>query len=210
MEQLNGIIKMIDSYTNQIERYENLSTWYAAFSALCIILVFGYAIYLILRRGRDDARKAPFYDSLLAGVFMFIPAIVTLYMYVFAMNMRKVALYRGYLSFLEEQWNSLSGSEIMQFDKAIMPEFFSFQSFLVNGLGPVVMAIFIILAFGISFGLSIFYIKKLDASKIKTALSVLLCILLIVCISFSGLCTYYLSTNDSVVEAVVDYCLKLL
>ena len=48
MEQLNGITEMINSYTDQLERYESLSTWYAAFSAVCIMVVFGCAIGLIL------------------------------------------------------------------------------------------------------------------------------------------------------------------
>ncbi len=210
MEQLNGITEMINTYTNQIERYESLSTWYAAFSAVCVILVFGYAVRLILQRDKAESHKKGFYNGIAAGIFMFIPAIVTLYLYVFAMNMRKVALYRGYLSFLEKQWNSLSGLEIMQFDNAVIPEFFPFQHFWVNGLGPAVMAIFIILAFGIGFGMAVFYLKKLESSKIKTMLTVLLYIMLVVCISFSGLCTYYLSINDSVVESVVNYCQQLL
>lgn len=206
MEKLNDIVEMIDTYTNQIERYENLSTWYAAFSTVCIVLILWYAVHLILCRGREGEQRQSLYNVILSGVFMLIPAIVTLYLYVFAMNMRKVALYRGYLCFLEEQWNALSGLEIMQFDRGVIKEFFSFQSFLTNGLGPVVMALFIVFAFGIGFGLSIFYLMKLKRSAVKSVLTGVLCVLVLVCISFSGLCTYYLSINDSVVEAVVEYC----
>jgi len=206
MEQLNGITEMINSYTDQLERYESLSTWYAAFSAVCIMVVFGCAIGLILyQKGKEEQQKG-LYHIILSGLFMFIPTIVTLYLYVFAMNMRKVALYRGYLSFLEEQWNSLAGLEIMQFDNKIIPEFLSIQNFPVNGLGPAVMGIFILLAFGIGFGLSAFYLKKLQPSKTKNLLTCLFCILMVICISFSGLCTYHLSINDAVVEAVIHFC----
>ncbi len=210
MEKLNDIAEMITTYTDQIERYECLSTWYAAFSAACIVLLFGCAVHLILQRDKKEDGKRTFYNGIIASIFMFIPTIVTLYLYVFAMNMRKVALYRGYLNFLETQWNVLSGLDIMQFDKTVISDYFSFQSFLVNGLGPAVMAIFIILTFTIAFGLSAFYLKKMESSKIKALLTGLLCILLAVCISFSGLCTYYLSINDSVVESVTNHCLKLL
>lgn len=209
MEQLNGITEVIDTYTNQIERYENMSTWYAAFCAVCIIAVFGSAIHLILRRDQDNTHKISFYNSVLSGIFMFIPAIVTLYLYVFAMNMRKVALYRGYLAFLEERWNSLAALNIMQFDQAIVPRFLSIQNFPVNGLGPVVMGIFVVLAFGIGFALSAYYLKKLENSKVKTALTGLFCILLLVCISFSVLCIYHLSINDAVVEAVAAHCRQI-
>ena len=55
-----------------------------------------------------------------------------------AMNMLKAALYRGCLSFLKEQWDSLAGWEIMQFDNRIILKFLSLQSFPVIGLGSAV------------------------------------------------------------------------
>ena len=174
MEQANGIIQMIDSYTDQIERYESLSTWFAAFSMICVMAVLLIAVALILRRNRDDGRNSSFYHLVLSGLFLLIPTIATLYLYVFAMNMRKVAMYRGCLSFLEEQWNALAGTEAMLFDGGIVKEFFSFQSFLVNGLGPAVMSTFIVLTFVIGFGLSIHFLRKLDRSTVRTWMTVLL------------------------------------
>lgn len=206
MEQANGIIQMIDSYTDQIERYESLSTWFAAFSVICVMAVLLIAVALILRRNRNDGRNASFYHLILSGLFLLVPTITTLFLYVFAMNMRKVAMFRGYLNFLEEQWNALTGVETMLFDNGIVKEFFSFRSFWVNGLGPVVMAIFIVLTFVIGFGLSIHFLRKIAPSKVRTWMTILLSILLVVCVSFSGLCAYYLSVNDSVMMIVIEYC----
>ncbi len=206
MERADGIIQMIGSYTDQIERYERLSTWFAAFSVSCIMAVLLVAVALSLRRNREDGRNGSFYHLVLSGLFLLIPMITTLYLYVFAMNMRKVAMYRGYLSFLEEQWNALTGTETMVFDGGLIKEFFSFRSFLVNGLGPAVMSIFIVLAFAVGFGLSVHFLRKLSASKGKTWMAVLLSVLLVVCVSFSGLCAYYLSVNDSVMASVTEYC----
>lgn len=206
MDQTKGIIQMIDSYTDQIERYESLSIWFAAFSMICILAVLLTAVTLILRRNRDNSKSSSFYHLVLSGLFLLIPTTATLYLYVFAMNMRKVAMYRGYLSFLEEQWNALIGAETMFFDKGIVKEFFSFQSFLVNGLGPAAMSIFIVLTFVIGFGLSIYFLRKLSSSKTKLWMTILLSVLLVVCVSFSGLCAYYLSVNDSVVASVIQYC----
>lgn len=206
MERANGIIRMIDSYTVQIERYENLSTWFAAFSMICVMAVLLAATVLILRRNRDDSGNRSFYHLILSGLFLLIPIIATLYLYVFAMNMRKVAMFRGYLSFLEEQWNVLTGMEVMLFDGEIVKELFSFQSFLVNGLGPVVMSVFIVLTFVVGFGLSIHFLRRIAPSKTRTRMTVLLSVLLVVCVLFSGLCAYYLSVNDSVMASVTEYC----
>lgn len=206
MDQANGIIWMIGSYTDQIERYERLSTWFAAFSMMCIMAVLLIAVALTLRRNRDGGGNSSFYCLVLSGLFLFIPTIATLFLYVFAMNMRKVAMYRGYLSFLEERWNTLTGTESMFFDSGIVKEFFSFQSFSVNGLGPVVMSIFIVLTFAVGFGLSIHFLLKLGSSKTRVRMTILLSVLLVICVLFSGLCAYYLSVNDSVMASVLEYC----
>lgn len=206
MEQSNGIIQMIYSYTSQIERYESLSTWFAAFSMTCIMAVLLIAVGLLLRRNRDDNGNGSFYHIVLSGLFLLIPTITTLFLYVFAMNMRKVAMYRGCLSFLEEQWNALVGAEIMLFDGEIVREFFSFHSFLVNGLGPTVMSAFIVLAFVIGFGMSAHFLRKIESAKARIRMAVLLSVLLVICVSFSVMCAYYLSINDSVMMQVIKYC----
>lgn len=207
-DKTNDIVQMIDSYTNQIERYENISTWFAAFSVICILGVIIMAIFLLVRYRNEDDQNRSLYDCILSAIFLIIPSITTLYLYVFSMNMRKVALYRGYLSFLEQRWNVLAGEEVMLFDSQVIKEFFSFNSFLVNGMGPVVMAVFIIFSIVIGFGMSIHFVKKLKQSKIKNVLRIMLCVVTIVCILFDGLCTYYLSTNDNVTRSVVEYCEK--
>lgn len=207
-DKTNDIVQMIDSYTNQIERYENISTWFAAFSVICILGVIIMAIFLLVRYRNEDDQNRSLYDCILSAIFLIIPSITTLYLYVFSMNMRKVALYRGYLSFLEQRWNVLAGEEVMLFDSQVIKEFFSFNSFLVNGMGPVVMAVFIIFSIVIGFGMSIHFVKKLKQSKIKNVLKIMLCVVTIVCILFDGLCTYYLSTNDNVTRSVVEYCEK--
>lgn len=207
-DRTDNIAQMIEVYTQQIERYENLSTWYAAFVVVCVLAIIAMAIFLILNRKKQDNGSREIYNASLSGIFLLIPSITTLYLYVFSMNMRKVALYRGYLAFLEEQWNSLEGLEIMLFDGEIIKRFFPIQNFLVNGLGPVVMAVFIILSLIIGFGLSIYFEKQLKASKIKKSLQLLLGILIIVCVLFDGICTYYLTNNDYTTDAVVNYCEK--
>ena len=198
------LMQAIGTYTDQLERYEDLSTWFAAFIAGCILIVLITAAFLLLGQGTERGRVTR--NGILSGLFSVIPALVTLYLYTFAMNMRKVALYRGYISFLERQWNELCGSDLMLFSDKVMGRFFSFQSFLVNGLGPVVMAFFVILALALGFGLSVYFLRRLPASRMKEAMKVLICVVMVVCVLFNGLCVYYLSTNDAVVAQTIAYC----
>lgn len=204
-DKTDNIIQMIVSYTDQIERYENSSTWCAAFSVTFILLVAMMAIALITKRNKEGDNKT-IYNGMLSALFLTIPSIITLYLYVFAMNTRKVALYRGYLSFLEERWNSLAEADIMLFDSGVIKNFYSFPAFPVNGLGPVVLALFILLFVVLSFGLSRYFGKQLKSGKTKSTLKSLWCILMIICVLFNGLCIYCLSTNDFATESVINYC----
>lgn len=202
----SNITTMIKLYTTQIERYESQSTWFAAFSIVCILLTIILSVHLFLKRENTHANQRMSYNMSLSAILLVIPSIITLYLYVFAMNMRKVALYRGYLSFLEDQWNMQAESEEMLFDNEIIGRFFSFKEFLVNGLGPVVMVLFLLFAIVIGFGLSIYFERQLQDSVIKKGLRFMIVFLMVICISFNGICSYYLCTNDSVSKSVTEYC----
>ena len=206
MDKTDNIIQMIGSYTEQIERYENLSTWFAAFSVVCILTVVFFAIALIIRQQKEEKGNRERYHIFLSVLFLIVPSITSLYLYTFAMNMRKVALFRGYLSFLESQYNSLAGSNIMLFDNEIIDTFYSFGSFFVNGFGPIVMAFFVIAALAIGFGASLYFARRVSQMRIRGWLKFAIAILAFVCILFDGLCTYYLSINDQVMHSVVHYC----
>ena len=206
MDRLNDIVQMIGFYTEQIERYESLSTWCALLIIICILAVLIFTSSLIVKNnGRSDGDRGR-YNLILSGLFLTIPSIITLYLYTFAMNMRKVALFRGYLSFLENQWNAMADSEVMLFDSQIINKFFSVQTFPVNGLGPTVMTLFLVLSAVIGFGLSFYFACKIQDSKAKRGMKLLTCVLGIVCIWFNGICCYYLTTNDAVVKAVIETC----
>ena len=205
IEQTSDMIKIIQSYTDQITHYEILSTWYAAFCAICIFSALVLALWIALQR-RNAAGTGKLHTVALSGAFLVIPVITTLYLYTFSMNMRKVAMYRGYLSFLEHRWNALAQADILLFDSELVRRFFSFDSFYVNGLGPAVMAVFVVLTLVLGFGLSLRFLRQLPSSREKRILQILVGILVVICVSFNGLCTYYLSTNDQVVESVIAYC----
>ncbi|MDE7445111.1 MAG: hypothetical protein K2N15_05315 [Lachnospiraceae bacterium] len=206
MDRLNDMAQMISSYTEQIERYESLSTWCALLTIICILAVLIFAGSLVVKNHDRIECSREGYNLILSGLFLTIPSITTLYLYTFAMNMRKVALFRGYLSFLENQWNVMADSEMMLFDSRIINKFFSPQAFLVNGLGPVVMTVFMVISVFLGLGLSFYFACRLQNSTVKRGMKLLICVWGIVCILFSGICCYYLTVNDSVVKEVFEEC----
>ena len=100
----------------------------------------------------------------------------------------------------------MADSELMLFDSRIIDKFFSSQAFLVNGLGPVVMVVFLVISVVLGFGMSFYFACKLQNTTAKKGMKLLICVLGIVCILFNGICCYYLTINDSVVKAVIEDC----
>ena len=199
--ELNEIVQLIIEYTGQVEKYENLSTYYSAICLGGIWATMLFIIYLLVRRQKETVQEI--YDKAISTLCLLPPIITTLYLYTFAMNMRKVAMFRGYLGYLENLRNSLADYSITAFDQELVAQFLGAESFPINGLGPVVMGIFVILSVVIGFRLSAYFGKKVTSSEFTKWQKIIYYVLLIVCVLFDILCVYYLSINDRVIDEVM-------
>lgn len=205
--EISEIVQLIIEYTRQVEKYERVSTYY---SAICLGGIWATAlfiIYLLVQRQKEPAQEI--YDKAISTLCLFPPAITTLYLYTFAMNMRKVAIFRGYLGYLESLRNSLADYPVTAFDRELVTQFLGAGNFPINGLGPAVMGIFVILSLVIGFRLSAYFGQKVISSEFKKWHKIIFYVLLIVCVLFDIMCVYYLSINDRVVEEVLQQCVML-
>lgn len=198
---VSEIVQLIIEYTKQVEKYENVSTYYSAICLGGIWATVLFIIYLLVRRQKEPSQEI--YDKVISALCLLPPAITTLYLYTFAMNMRKVAMFRGYLGYLENVWNSLINFPITTFDQELVKQFLGAKSFPVNGLGPAVMGIFVILSLVIGFRLSAYFGHKVISSEFKKWHKIIFYVLLIVCVLFDIMCVYYLGINDRIVDEVL-------
>lgn len=200
--EVNEIVQLIIEYTRQVEKYENVSTYYSAICLGGIWATILFISYLLVRRQKEATQEM--YDKAISALCLLPPVITTLYLYTFAMNMRKVAMFRGYLGYLENVWKSLADYPVTSFDQELVTQFLGAKSFPVNGWGPAVMGIFVILSLVIGFRLSAYFGHKVTSSEFKKWQKIFFYILLIVCVLFDIICVYYLSINDSVVNEVLQ------
>lgn len=199
--EINEIIQLIMEYTRQIEKYESVSTYY---SAVCLGWIWAttlFIVYLLVRRQKESEQGI--YDKTLSVLCLMPPAVATLYLYTFAMNMRKVAMFRGYLGYLENLRNSLADVSVTSFDQEVVTSFLGVGSFSVNACGPTVMGIFVILSLTVGFRLSACFGQKVVSSEFKKWQKIIFYVLLIVCVLFDLMCVYYLSINGTVAEDVL-------
>ncbi len=200
--EVSEIVQLIIEYTRQVEKYENVSTYY---SAICLGGIWATALFIIcllVRRQKESAQEI--YDKAVSALCLLPPVITTLYLYTFAMNMRKVAMFRGYLGYLENLRNSMADCPVTSFDQDLVTQFLGAKSFPVNGWGPAVMGIFVILSLVIGFRLSAYFGHKVTSSEFKKWHKIIFYVLLVVCVLFDVMCVYYLSVNDSVVNEVLQ------
>ena len=108
----SALVKQISLYTMQLEEYDRLS---ANYMLICVgfVLVILLAVAFLLIKGTFNSQKisskSDNNSGIIALLFLTIPMITVLYMYVFSMQCRKVAIYRGYLGYLEDQLSNKIG-----------------------------------------------------------------------------------------------------
>lgn len=205
--EVSEIVQLIIEYTRQVEKYESVSTYYSVICLGGIWVTMLCVSYLLVRRQKESAQEI--YDKVISTLCLLPPAITTLYLYTFAMNMRKVAMFRGYLGYLENLWNSLTDYSVTTFDHELVTQFLGVGSFPVNGCGPAVMGIFVILSLVIGFRMSDYFGRKVTSSSFRKWQKIIFCVLLIVCVLFDIMCVYYLSINDRVVDEVLQQGIML-
>ena len=93
---------------------------------------------------------------------------------------------------------------VVSFDQELVAQFLGAKGFPVNGLGPVVMGIFVILSIVLGFRLSAYFGQKINSSEFKKWQKIIFYVLLIVCVLFDVMCVYYLSINDRIVDEVLQ------
>lgn len=213
MTQESIIVEQIKEYTSQLELYERTSTYYSAVCMIAVIILIGIIVQIIIRLAKDhqysqnDKCNSACY-KILPVLFLMIPSIAELYLYTFAMNMRKVAMYRGYLSFLENKLNHLTGSETALFDSKLVDRFLSPDHFFTNGIGPVAMGSFLIAAILGSFIFAIYYTRLINDGMYKKIMKLCIICSALMTMIFDSIYIYSLSINGNIVKEVGQFCIE--
>lgn len=203
-ENIESLTLLLVMYSEQLEEYDRSN---GVFVITCISfcgVVLGIAITLVT--GAKEIKRP---NLALAAVFALLPSIMTLCLYVFSMQCRRVAIFRGYLAYLEEKLSNLTGVPMI-FNREVVPKFFG--EFLTNICGPVVMILFIILLFIVSIWLCAYFAKSPKViSKAGCGVKAgraILWILFALCIVFCVICAFDLATNDPVPGKVYEFCIN--
>lgn len=208
------IVEQIREYTAQLELYERTSTYYSVACMIAVIMLIGIIVLLIMKTERDaiydhnDKSVAVAY-KILPVLFLLIPSIAELYLYTFAMNMRKGAMYRGYLSFLENKLNERTGSVQALFDSELVDRFLSTEHFPVNGIGPAAMGIFLLVAILSSFLFAIYYTRLINDGIYKKIMKLVIVCAILMSVIFDSIYVYSLSINGDIVREVEQYCIEM-
>lgn len=127
---LNGIESLISQYSAQIDEIDNQTgtlcmAGLAAVGALIAIVCGLISNGSKLKGGNQGLDHRSVYRGI-SAIMLVPPCIATFCLYVVADNSRKVAMYRGYLAALEEEWNGLSGlgdKKLMLYNGTLVNEF---------------------------------------------------------------------------------------
>lgn len=195
-KRADELMAAITLYTNQLEDYDK-SNFNACMTCIGFIGGLIAAVGAILCTSLD-AVSSNLLNETISIIILLIPAIITLFLYQFAMSCRRSALFRGYVQFLEKQLNEMTGSYDMFFSSYLIPEYYA--KFAVNHFGPAALIIFLILIFTVSFVISIIFALKSSIHVFVVAYRIVVLLFAIFSIGFDVMYIRSLVENKKVIE----------
>lgn len=216
---MDEMINLISSYTSELESLD-LANQNHITTCLGLILVVIGAIATMAGIAKKGNTSPSIYKSI-SGLFMTIPVISTLYVAILTMNTRKVAVYRGYLIYLEQEYNKNSDAIRQRLNTSAL-DFISRNS-NQNPVGSVMNSFIVIISIAVILIVFISCIslsrvtfkKSLEASsdrKIKhTRVELLMTLsylgILVVCITILFVSFIDLYINDVTFSNVIQHIL---
>lgn len=206
-ETIAALTSLIVMCNEQLEEYDRSSSIFVAACITFIGAILGVIITLYTSRKNKDGPQGKV-SLASAALFLILPAATTLCLYVFSMQCRRVVFFRGYILYLEDLLNELTGVPVA-FTSNVALHFFGV--FPTNQYGPLVMAFFIFIVFCVCGVFLHRLLKAVDSSVGKHPGLYKGCCWLVftVCILFCAVCARDLMTNNPVPEQVRQFCIGL-
>lgn len=140
VDRTQDIISLINQYTSELEKLDQLNNSYIMSCVGAIGVILGIIATVICVN--QKVWKTPPY-RIIAPLFLSIPVIVCIFLGVVTLNCRKVAMYRIYLVYLENSYNNIE-NVIPQYYNSNMQQYLSKWS-ITNKCGSFMNRIVVII-----------------------------------------------------------------
>lgn len=209
-KRADAIIAVMTTCTNQIEDYEKRNFGECMTCAGFFTATFA-AIGAVLLIGPTAAEATEEYMSNIflatACMLMLIPAVVTIFLYDFAMNCRRSAILRGYMQFLEERLNGILCETSMLYHGALFSD--EIDLFPVNRYGPVALGFALIALFAACCVWSWSLFSYAKPTPYEFGYYFFFGAVLVICVPCSIFYSIALTRNGKAVDRAKDMCDKL-
>lgn len=239
----NLLEERISFYSQQAELYDQINCVLVFFFLFLIFLIVIVLLKLILKTNKNYCMNDDFHNShsnnnklkktsptspdnlimkqgniknfIISLLFCSITAIQTLFIYIFAINCRKVAIFRGYLNYLEGYYNNITNTNIHNFNPDIIDSFFRSvdtgipgKTFFSNIYGPIALCIFMVIILVGCVYFSLKYLNTITCFSKVWLVNIFYIFYFIFTIAFIILCLIDLSTNTYTIDLVNSYCVS--
>lgn len=206
-ERIEALISLIAMYSEQLEEYDRSGGSFVVGCMGIAGVILGLVVAFFSTENEKHKLVRPNYG--VAFLFSLIPGIMTLCLYVFSMQCRRVEFFRGYLTYLEEKLSKLI--EIpMVFNSKVVSTFFG--EFMTMRMGFVVMAVVVVFVFLVPAERCLHTATAEGCSKCIFTKSGFVFWLFFAVLSVYGIAclifVYDLCTNDVIATQVYQYCLE--
>lgn len=205
-ERIEALTSLIAMYSEQLEEYDRSNGNFVVGCVGLAGVILGLVVNMLSGKNKKNKLERPNYG--IATLFALIPGVMTLCLYVFSTQCRRVVFFRGYLIYLEKELSELIEIPIV-FNSNVVDKFGEFGT-KTAGFWTMVVVVGLILS--ISCYLCFYFAISKDSFINDPSRSIVLfSIYLITVIAFIIACIVFvndLRTNRDIPNQVYQYCLQ--
>ena len=211
-DKSQDIISLINQYTSELEELDQLSITYIMTCIGVIGVILGIIATININNKKNTWQSTSY--RIVAPLFLTIPVIISIFLGAVTLNCRKVAMYRGYLVYLEQSYNKLSGTIPQSYNTRVLQYLSKWGPSNPNGsvtncLVDYAYLILIAVCFVVCFYCAAKAFNKSDKAKsygkkMKILFWLSYVLIVLVCLSICASCIIDLGIQSVTIEKVLS------
>lgn len=211
-DKSQDIISLINQYTSELEELDQLSITYIMTCIGVIGVILGIIATIYINNKKNNWQSTSY--RIVAPLFLTIPVIISIFLGAVTLNCRKVAIYRGYLVYLEQSYNKLSGTIPQNYNTRVLQYLSKWGPSNPNGsvtnyLVDYAYLILIAVCFVVCFYCAAKAFNKSDKAKrygkkMKTLFKISYILIVLVCLAIYAACIIDLGIQSVSIEKVLS------
>ena len=200
--KVEALVQMVALYTEQIAHYEDFSYNYVMTCFGFVGVIIGVVIGLMSIE--KNSRIKALANELISVITLLIPIVLIMSLYSFSVSLRKVYMFRGYLSSLEDTLNEMTESNYFLFDNVFIDSYMDHNFLTTSPILTLSIGIFYTSIIVVCFFVSFYFAKKAKIQSFFNWYQPLFMLIVALCVMSGVMILMDLLNNPNIRQAQIS------